>query len=302
MSWFTVWNGSTQRREGKKAEKKADEAFGQQYQLYNDQLTPWQGQYNSGYMPQLGQVQWLQNQMLSNPWMFNTPQGTSGMPGMSSYQGETPWWANVPQNTNDIEPALSTLQRLGMQGIMNQNNARMAQFNAQRGVPMSQEQAGNTPGANTAWYDMLSRENANKALALNDVMTQRRAEGQATAFNLDNLATQRRGEAMGNFFNLGQYGQGLMGGATQIPQIGMNMYGSRMGQQNSNAQNWYQQASQANPFGQLLGVAGYAFGGGFTKPNIPQFASQQPQANYMNSGAGMNYTVGKPFSWTMPGR
>jgi len=215
-----------------------------------------------------------------------------------------PWWLNVPQGTADLEPALSTLSDLGMQNAAANEAARMAQYNAQRGIQTSAEQAQMMPGFNRWYNEALSAENARKALMLNDI------------------ATQRRGEMAGNFFNLGQYGQGLMGGATAIPAMGMNLYGNIAGMYNQNAQQYRQQASAHSPVGDIFGIGGFWAGGGFRQPQVGQLqqpqqpaqqpAQPQPVSNFSFAGSptaplrydplsplsyGLGGTQWKPYSW-----
>jgi hypothetical protein len=111
-----------------------------------------------------------------------------------------PWFLQAPGTSDadmrDISSALSTLSDIGMEGAAQNQANKLAQFNASRGVSTSSEQARNMPGFQQWWQTALSAENANKALKLDQVKTQRRAEGSKNFFDVSNWLRGERVDSL----------------------------------------------------------------------------------------------------------
>lgn len=227
MSTWTALTGQDAARNAGKAARQSQQQqqyATQQYEQYMVPLLQMMLQQARTQQPITQQMQGIQGAMLSP----------------TQNQGALPWWMQVP-DTSGVEQGFSTLSRLGLDQATKNMQGDISQYYAQRGIPMSQQQANLIPRFRSNFLNALATENANKALML------------------DQLKTQRRGEAQTGFYNLGNYLTG------QQINPGLASTGVSMGQNNANMYNQQAQqyGQQSGLFGGVLGnILGNMYGGG----------------------------------------
>jgi hypothetical protein len=136
---------------------------------------------------------------------------TGMLGGVGAGDVNLPWYLQTPSGPSQAETdALSSLGRMGLQGSMDKQNAAMSQYYAQRGIPISQQQAGNLPGAQQAYQVASSQENANRTMTLADLAAKRRGEALQNITTISNLMNTMRAPGveatnamMGNASNQG---------------------------------------------------------------------------------------------------
>ncbi|MFA5376453.1 MAG: hypothetical protein WC455_11975 [Dehalococcoidia bacterium] len=148
-----------------------------------------------------------------------------------------------PADTSGLEKGLSTLSRQGLDQATQGMQGNIAQYYAQRGVPISQQQTNLIPRFQNQFNNALATENANKATTMYGV-------NQASKAN-----------QLGNFFNMLGAVNGMVINPSQYAGVGINMAGNNINQAGNNA-NYYNQLAQqyAQQSGGMMGNLGSIIG------------------------------------------
>ncbi len=192
-----------------------------------------------------------------------------------------------PMDTSQLEQGLSTLSRQGLDRATQGMQGNTAQYYAQRGIPMSQQQANLTPRFQHQFNNALATENANKATTMYGV----------------NQAN--RSDQMNNFYNMLGAVNGMSINPSQYAGQGMNMAGNNSNYYNNLAQQYAQQSQgMMGGLGSILGtlwgglggsalggMTGGGSGGSFTPPNFTGQAQ-----NF-----GQSFSIGMPSNSGMSG-
>jgi hypothetical protein len=244
----------------------------------------WDAQHNAGEAANQAQAQkdW-ERQLWEQYYAPYAKAGLAQLPGqLENYNTMMGYLQNMmsgntanlpsylrPMDTSQLEQGLSTLSRQGLDRATQGMQGNIAQYYAQRGVPMSQQQTNLIPRFQHQFNNALATENANKATTMYGVNQANRAD------------------MLNNFYNMLGAVNGMAINPSQYAGQGMNMAGNNANYYNNLAQQYAQQSQgMMGGLGSILGT----LWGGVGKSPSPGISTGGAMNNYSLGGAPINNT------------